>query len=168
MKAREYSSEWRWQRWKFRCFNRRNKNCDECATQVNSALHPSGAAKSSTSFGWGIGRNVTAAGWQVTLCDPIWHVISRSSVVKFCKLLYSCFTFTEHLKLVYRSRRVSISDFVNKQSASSGCVSLDHSVDVLNLHISYRTSGTTLYPVLDLYGATCAQFCATHSRPPQS
>ena len=24
------------------------------------------------------GGNVTSAGWQVTLCDPIWHVSSRS------------------------------------------------------------------------------------------
>jgi len=45
--------------------------------QVNSALHPSGIAKSSTSFGWGKGGKVTSAGWQVTLCDLIWHVISR-------------------------------------------------------------------------------------------
>jgi len=30
------------------------------------------------SFGWGKGGNVTSAGWQVTLCDPIWHVSSRS------------------------------------------------------------------------------------------
>ena len=37
----------------------------------NWALHPSGVAKSSTSFGWGKGGNVTSAGWQVTLCDPI-------------------------------------------------------------------------------------------------
>ena len=49
--------------------------------QVNSALHPSGVAKSSTSFGWGKSGKVTAAEWQVTLCDPIWHVISRRSVV---------------------------------------------------------------------------------------
>jgi len=48
---------------------------------VNSALHPSGVAKSSTSFGWGKGGQVTAAGWQVTLCDPICHVISGSGVV---------------------------------------------------------------------------------------
>jgi len=27
------------------------------------------------------GGNVTSAGWQVTLCDPIWHVSSRSGVV---------------------------------------------------------------------------------------
>jgi len=56
------------------------------ASQINSALHPTGVAKSSTSFGWG---KVTAAGWQVTLCDPIWHVISRSSVVI---LITNCYT----------------------------------------------------------------------------
>ena len=26
--------------------------------------------KSSSSFGWGKGGNVTSAAWQVTLCDP--------------------------------------------------------------------------------------------------
>jgi len=26
------------------------------------------------------GRNVTSAGWQVTLCDPMWHVSSRRGV----------------------------------------------------------------------------------------
>ena len=25
-------------------------------------------------------ENVTSAGWQVTLCDPIWRVSSRSGV----------------------------------------------------------------------------------------
>jgi len=28
--------------------------------------------------GWGKGGNVTSAGWQVILCDPIWHVSSCS------------------------------------------------------------------------------------------
>jgi len=28
--------------------------------------------------GWGKGGNVTFAWWQVILCDPIWHVSSRS------------------------------------------------------------------------------------------
>ena len=69
---------------------------------VNSALHPSGVAKSSTSFGWGKGGKVASAGWQVTLCDPIWHVISRSGEVisitncyirVYFTLLY--FTFTQ-------------------------------------------------------------------------
>ena len=43
-------------------------------------------AKLSTSFCWGKGRNVTSVGWQVTLCDPIWHVSSCSDVAS-CKLL---------------------------------------------------------------------------------
>ena len=38
---------------------------------VNSDLHPSGVAESSTSVGWGKGGNVTSAGWQVTLCDGV-------------------------------------------------------------------------------------------------
>ena len=52
---------------------------DIIAPQVNLALHPARVAKSSTSFGKG--GKVTVAEWQVTLCDPIWHVISRSSEV---------------------------------------------------------------------------------------
>ena len=60
-------------------------------TKVNSAVHPSGVTKSSTSFGWGKGGKVTAAGWQVTLCGPKWHVISRSGVVKFHELLYTVY-----------------------------------------------------------------------------
>jgi len=62
---------------------------------THSALHPSGVAKSGTSFGWGKGGNVTSAGWQVTLCDPIWYASSRSGDGRpACKLLYAPFTFT--------------------------------------------------------------------------
>jgi len=51
---------------------------DVTTTYVNSALHPSGVIKSSTSIGWGKGGKVTAARWQVTLCDLLWYVISHS------------------------------------------------------------------------------------------
>ena len=44
------------------------------------SLASPGVAKSSTSFGWGKDGDVTSAGWQVTLCDPVWHVSSRSGV----------------------------------------------------------------------------------------
>jgi len=30
-------------------------------------------------IGWGKSGNVISAGWQLTLCDAIWHVSSRSS-----------------------------------------------------------------------------------------
>ena len=32
------------------------------------------------SAGHGQGGNVSSAGWQVTLCDPMWHASSRSGV----------------------------------------------------------------------------------------
>jgi len=34
--------------------------------------------------GWINGGNVTSAGWQVTLCDPIWCISSRSSDSEAC------------------------------------------------------------------------------------
>jgi len=58
-----------------------------------------GVAKSSTTFSWGKGGNVTSVGWQVTLCDSIWHVSSSSDVAMLqCELLHPytllCFCFT--------------------------------------------------------------------------
>jgi len=43
----------------------------------------------------GKGGNVTSAGWQVKLCDPIWHVSSRSGEA-VCDLLYTSY-LTLHL-----------------------------------------------------------------------
>ena len=46
------------------------------------------------SFGWDKGRNVTSAGWQITLCDPMWHVSSRSAVAALqtaIHLLIACY-----------------------------------------------------------------------------
>jgi len=63
------------------------------STQVNSALHPSRVAKSSTSFGWGKGGNVTSVGLQVTLCDPIWHVSSRSGVATLRTAIHLLLTY---------------------------------------------------------------------------
>jgi len=40
-----------------------------------------------TLIGSGKGGNVTSAGWQVTLRDPIWHASSRSGEA-CCELLY--------------------------------------------------------------------------------
>jgi len=54
-------------------------------------------------IGWGKGGNVTYAGWQITLCDPIWHVSSRSTVVLAAQTVIRFFTF-------YLSVSVSSSD----------------------------------------------------------
>ena len=76
--------------------------------QVNSALHPSGVAKSSTSFGWGKGGKVTSAGWQVTLCDLMWHVIFRSGVVISITNCYIRFTF---FTLLYFTLLANVADW---------------------------------------------------------
>jgi len=57
------------------------------------SLHPSGVAESSTSFGWGNDGNVTSAGWQVTLCDPMWHVSSRSGVATLRTAIHLLVTY---------------------------------------------------------------------------
>ena len=47
----------------------------------------------STGFGWGKGGNVTSAGWQVTLCDPMWHVSSRSGVATLRTVIHLLVTY---------------------------------------------------------------------------
>jgi len=42
---------------------------------------------------WGKGGNVTSAGWQVTLCDPMWHVSSRSGVATLQTAIHLLHTY---------------------------------------------------------------------------
>ena len=44
-------------------------------------------------IGWGKGGNVTSTGWQVTLCDPIWHVSSHSGAVLVAQTAIRFLTF---------------------------------------------------------------------------
>jgi len=77
---------------------------DVTTTHVNSASHPFGVAKSSTSFGWGKSGKVTSAGWQVTLCVPIWYAISSNGKVKFPNCLHPSFsTWQLHICTVANS-----------------------------------------------------------------
>jgi len=76
------------------------------ARSTQPCIPPGSITKSSTSFGWGKGWNATSAGWQVTLCDPIWHVSSSSGVAtSVSELPYPCyFTFTLHQRQKYCTR----------------------------------------------------------------
>ena len=77
--------------------------------QVNSALHSSEFAKSSTNFGWGKCGKVTAAGWQVTPCSPKRHVIFQVAIsitncyIRFM-LLYS-YLFTNIVDNNYTEKK---------------------------------------------------------------
>ena len=70
-----------------------SRGTDPASTAADLPWHPSGVIKSSTSFGWGKGENVTIAGWQITLCNPLWHAIFLSSKLIHTKLRYTL-TFT--------------------------------------------------------------------------
>ena len=60
-------------------------------------------------IGWGKGGNVTSAGWQVTQCDPIWHVSSRSGEA-CCELLYpvTLLTFNKYKQNTFMTWLVHI------------------------------------------------------------
>ena len=54
------------------------------------------------------GGNVTSAGWQVTLCDPMWHVSYRSGVATLQTaihlLLVTYLTYQKYVCLSLRDR----------------------------------------------------------------
>ena len=108
-----------WDRWQYFAGK---LSWDVTTAQVNSALQPFGVAKSSTSFGWGKGGKVTSAGWQVKLCDLIWHVIFRSSVVISITNCYIRVYFTLSLLTVISSSALSfVACRPSSSSDSSNC-----------------------------------------------
>ena len=78
-----------------------------------------GVVRSNTSFGWGKCGTVTSAGWQVTLCDPIWHmwfpvacanVSSWTAISVYFTLLY----FVKHWwNREMHSRTAILSGYIN-------------------------------------------------------
>jgi len=74
-------------------------------SQANSALHPSGFTKSSTSFGWGKDRKVTAARWQVTL----WFHMACDFRIRVMISLRNChiqFTLLQYLFYILAAARL--------------------------------------------------------------
>ena len=59
-----------------------------CTIQ-NTGLHLAVIAAKTTLKG----GSVTSAGWQVTLCDPMWHVSSRSSVATLRTAIHLLLTY---------------------------------------------------------------------------
>jgi len=92
--------------------------------------HPSGVAQSSTSFGWRKGGNVTFAGWQATLCNPMWHVSSRSGVAT----LRTCYS-TRHLDRF--SRFAAHAVVTNSETACD--TSTDHAAPSVAIGRIYTT-----------------------------
>ena len=64
-----------------------------CASLRETAVHNNSLNRVPALIGWGKGGNITSAGWQVTLCDPIWHVSSRSGAVLVAQTAIRFLTF---------------------------------------------------------------------------
>jgi len=60
-------------------------------------------------------------GWQVTLCDPIWHVRSRSGAVHVAQTAIRFFTF---VLAVLRDRCVCVTCVVGR-AVCLGCIKVN-------------------------------------------
>ena len=61
-------------------------------TRLTQPCIPPGSLNRVPASAGGKGWNVTSAGWQVTLCDPVWHVSSSSGMAtSVSELLYPCY-----------------------------------------------------------------------------
>ena len=54
------------------------------------------------------GGNVTSVGWQLTLCDPMRHVSSRSDVATLRTAIHTCYLLTLHSATVASFRFISM------------------------------------------------------------
>jgi len=54
--------------------------------------------------------NVTSAGWQATLCDPMWHVSSRSGVATLRTAIHLLLTYLLRLHVHCVELRLHVAD----------------------------------------------------------
>ena len=62
-------------------------------TRSTQPCIPPGSLNRVPASAGGKGGNVTSAGWHVTLCDPIWHVSSRSGVATLRTAIHLLLTY---------------------------------------------------------------------------
>jgi len=102
-----------------------------------------------------LGRNVISVGWQVTLCDPIWHVSTSIAVRHVANCCTPC-TFTFAYSASYRPRSLpegicGAADAQSPREASAGCC------------IARRTSG--IVRLEDTIRAASRDTAETHATP---
>jgi len=123
---------------------------DITTTQVNSALHPFGVVKSSTSFGCRIGSKVTDARWQVTPCDPIWRVIFCSGVV----ISINCYIQSTIFQTFCHNTHASQTTTEDKQTFQCSC----HIKSLCSKHVIVITIFYCLYS--QIWDTACRQIIA--------
>jgi len=101
-------------------------------------------------IGWRKGGNVTSAGWQIILCDPMWHVSSRSGEA-CCELLYPVTLFYSTLCSWWRLLLVRVFPWVLAEILAGKSVSEITKVSL------FKTQRITVMRVLQgVWGRRCA------------
>jgi len=104
---------------------------------MGSYLHPCRVAKFSTSFGWDKGRKVASPEWLVSLCDPMWHVISRSgemvSTNCYIRIFYFPFTSCKNLWFWVNGWRIQ-----SVRCCYTGSLALERKIGARYIHFCER------------------------------
>jgi len=117
-------------------------------------------------IGWGKGGNVTSAGWQVTLCDPIWHVNSRSGAVLVAQTAIRILNI-QHIIAVYcheiysvpslHDARISFDHVLIQSSVHSSCIHnywillLSYCANVLMINWNFISSLSLMLPICSCF-----------------
>jgi len=67
------------------------------------------------------GGNVTSAGWQVTLCDPMWHVSSRSGVATLRTAIHLLLTYLLTYSVMLEGVTLAPAEEYAERSSFSDC-----------------------------------------------
>ena len=78
------------------------RRCASAGTRSTQPCIPPGSLNRVPASAGGKGGNVTSAGWPVTLCDPIWHVSSRSGVATLRTAIHLLLTYLLAMVLCLR------------------------------------------------------------------
>jgi len=98
--------------------------------------------------------NVTSAGWQVTLCDSMWHVSSRSGVATSRTAIHLLLTYLlTYYQLLYSPITASLVNFVigtacigcGRVYVTLRCLSVGPSVYPIYPTLQQRAAGLLLW-----------------------
>jgi len=104
------------------------------------------------------GRNVTSAAWQVTLCDPMWHVSSHSGVATLRTAIHLILTYLLYVLATDRPCMPSCAVFCWSSSRDSRATAVDNLSRVAHSECQAPSNVPAYISVAAKYAATKDQY----------
>ena len=104
------------------------------------------------------GRNVTSAAWQVTLCDPMWHVSSYSGVATLRTAIHLILTYLFYVLATDRPCMPSCAVFCWSSSRDSRATAVDNLSRVAHSECQAPSNVPAYISVAAKYAATKDQY----------